>query len=261
MVKGAGSRVGHDPTPPTDLIQSVSRALRLLEVVGSAPRGLSPKVAARRCGLSLSTTYHLLRTLSYEGYLARLPCGDYTVGLAVAARFSDLMARLACPPDASPVLRHLAETTGHSAYLAHFDDGLFTIARMVEAPRSPPFEHLARGFEEGAHATALGKALLSTLPSRARRAYLATTGLRPFTRATVVDREALDQEIRAAVAARVFAETGQYRDDVSCLAVLVPSGEAGDPWALGVSARPEVLARDRAVLHGALDRAACDLGA
>ena len=71
---------------PTDLIQSVSRALRVLEQVTWADHPLPVKVIARQCGLNLSTAYHLVRTLSYEGYLERHPDGGYTVGPQLAKR-------------------------------------------------------------------------------------------------------------------------------------------------------------------------------
>ena len=60
---------------PADFVQSVGRAMLILEVVGRCP-GLPVKAIARRCSLNLSTTYHLVRTLAYEGYLVRLPDGS-----------------------------------------------------------------------------------------------------------------------------------------------------------------------------------------
>jgi DNA-binding IclR family transcriptional regulator len=68
---------------PRDFVQSVGRALRILEVV-SAGRAMTVKAIARRCGLNLSTTYHLVRTLAHEGYLTRLSDGTYVAGEAVA---------------------------------------------------------------------------------------------------------------------------------------------------------------------------------
>ena len=41
---------------PSDLIRSVSRALRVLEAVGRTPRGLTVKQIARRCELTVATT-------------------------------------------------------------------------------------------------------------------------------------------------------------------------------------------------------------
>src|SRR2546423_783368 len=64
---------------PTDLIQSVSRALRILEEVGDSPEGLNAKQIAHRCDIALPTTYHLVRTLTYEGQLSH--------EIAISARF------------------------------------------------------------------------------------------------------------------------------------------------------------------------------
>ncbi len=97
---------------PTDLIQSVSRALRVLEQVAQAERPLPVKVIARRCGLNLSTTYHLIRTLCYEGYLIRQADRTYALGSQLAERFHELVGSFQRPPSASAVLRHLAATGG-----------------------------------------------------------------------------------------------------------------------------------------------------
>ena len=83
---------------PTDLIQSVSRALRILEEVGDSPEGLNAKQIAHRCHIALPTTYHLVRTLTYEGYLVRRSNGQYGLGMEIASRFRDLLASMQRPP-------------------------------------------------------------------------------------------------------------------------------------------------------------------
>ncbi|MFI5763018.1 helix-turn-helix domain-containing protein [Streptomyces sp. NPDC051563] len=57
------------PTAPT-LIGSVQRALRLVEAM-YAEGGATAKRLARVTGIPLPTVYHLLRTLSHEGYVQR----------------------------------------------------------------------------------------------------------------------------------------------------------------------------------------------
>lgn len=246
--------------PPSDLIQSVSRALRVLEAVGASPQGCNAKTVAGRTGLHLSTVYHLLRTLDYEGYLCRTEKGDYRVGLEIADRFRELQARLARPPRVDAVLRTLAERTGHSAYLARFVDGRVAIAAVVEAPGSPHLEDLVPGFDEAAHATAVGKALLSTLPSTQLRALLQDAGLRPFTAATVRDLQALEHELVTAGQDDVFVEEGQFRGQVSCAATLVATGEAQEPWwAIALSASSLTFRRRGPLLRRALIVAGRDL--
>jgi len=90
---------------PADLIQSVSRALRILEEVARSPRPLPVKVIARRCRLNVSTAYHLTRTLCYEGYLVRQADGGYTIGSQVAARFHEVTGSLRRPPRARRACR------------------------------------------------------------------------------------------------------------------------------------------------------------
>lgn len=246
---------------PTDLIQSVSRALRVLEAVGGSPGGCNAKAVARRCDLNLSTAYHLLRTLAYEGYLVRDEVGDYHLGLEISDRFRDLCASLRRGPQAAPVLRHLAATTGHSGYLARFVDGRVAITCVVEAPGSPHLEDLIPGFDEAAHATALGKALLSTLPRLARAAVVGGP-MRPFTPRTVRDREELDAELDAARSGGLFVEEGQYRGAVSCAAALVATSDPADPWwAIAISAASTTFARRRTELIDALRLASSDLAA
>jgi DNA-binding IclR family transcriptional regulator len=246
---------GHDGEPG-DLIRSVSRALRIMEEVSRSPRPLPVKVIARRCQLHVSTCYHLARTLCYEGYLVRLPSGDYVAGAGVAEQFHELMNSLRRPPRARAVLRHLAGTTRHTAYLACISGQRLMIVDLAEGDRSPWLEDLQPGLETAAHATALGKALLATLPGRDRESLLTAHGMRPFTRNTVTERAAIETELAEVGPGDPVAEFGQYRDDVCCAGIAVPGAEPGAWWALGTSARGLDLP---AALLGELQCAAADL--
>ncbi|SEG91035.1 DNA-binding transcriptional regulator, IclR family [Nonomuraea solani] len=219
--------------PPSDLIRSVSRALRVLEVVARADRPLPVKVIARRCGLNLSTTYHLVRTLCYEGYLHRLPDGDHLLGSKVAERFHEMLDTFQRPPRASAVLRHLAEASGHTAYLAQLAEGRLIVVDVAEGPRSPWLEDLQAGLETAPHATALGKALLLSLPSPVRRGVLTEYGLRRFTPSTPASVEDLEEELSRLRPGQVVEEHGQFREEVACAGAIVP----GTQWAIGFSTR------------------------
>jgi DNA-binding IclR family transcriptional regulator len=219
---------------PVDLIRSVSRALRIIEEVSSSSRPLPVKVIARRCQINLSTAYHLVRTLCYEGYLVRLPDGGYVAGAEVAERFHDLMSSMSRPAEARTVLRNLADVTGHSAYLAGISGGRLVVVDVVEGARSPWLEDLQAGLETAAHATAVGKALLTTLPERARSRLLTEQGMRPFTPNTVTEPGQIEYELSALHPGDVVMEHGQYRDEVCCAGVAVRGHDGW--WALGSTA-------------------------
>src|SRR5262244_547204 len=121
---GSGGASVRDPlAEPSDLIRSVSRALRVLEAVGQNSRGLTVKQIARRCELTTATTYHLIRTLAYEGYVARREDGTYVVGLEVADRFRELVAAFQGPATVGEALRAASNGSGLSHYLGTFVGG------------------------------------------------------------------------------------------------------------------------------------------
>jgi DNA-binding IclR family transcriptional regulator len=82
-------------------------------------------------------------------------------------------------------------------------------------------EDLVPGFDEAAHATALGKALLATLSADQRWRFLKENGMRAFTSATLTSPEALDADLVAGDRRGMHIEIGQYRPGVACAAVLV----------------------------------------
>jgi len=215
---------------PNDLVQSVSRAFRVLEVVGAVRSPLTVKAIARRCQLNVSTTYHLVRTLAYEGYLVRHPDGRYVLGGAVAHRFRDLLTSFRQPPEVHEVLQHLSAATRRTAYLGRFVSGRILVTDLVEGPESPYLEDLEVGLNAAAHATVIGKALLAPLPRRERVRYLADQGMRPFTSRTTTDLDSLEAELTTVVWGAPVTEHGEFRDGVSCVGALVRRDCAEDPW-------------------------------
>jgi DNA-binding IclR family transcriptional regulator len=215
---------------PSDLVRSVSRAFRVLEEVGASSAPLTVKAIARRCQLNLSTAYHLVRTLVYEGYLRRGADGRYLLGSSVASRFHDLLTSLDRPREVHQVLRHLSEVTRRTAYLGRFVSGRIMITDLVEGPESPYLEDLEIGLDVAAHATVIGKVLLAALPRDRRAEYLAEQGMRRFTSRTTVDTDSLEAELAVIQAGRPVLEHGQFRDGVCCVGTLVPRDRADDAW-------------------------------
>ncbi len=245
---------------PSDLIQSVSRAMRVLEEVGQFPQGVSAKVLAARTGLHLSTTYHLLRTLWHEDYLTRLNNGDYALGLKFTDRFLDLAMSLSARVETSRVLDCLTEVTGLSSYVAAYLDGHIAITEVVQGEYSPAMEDLIPGFDDGAHATAVGKALLSQLDASTRRRYLDEHGMRRFTSRTRTERRELYTELRTARRTGFFTEVGEFKESMSCVAQLFRSGDGiENAYAIGLSGSSEHMEKDGEALHAMLVSASNDV--
>jgi DNA-binding IclR family transcriptional regulator len=125
------------------------------------------------------------------------------------------------PASVGEAMRQAVAGTGYSHYLGTFVGGQVVLASAAEGPQSPYLEDLVPGFDDGAHATALGKALLATLTPDQRLRYLKDWGMRPYTSATFTQPEALEADLSAGDRRGMQIEISQYRAGVGCAAVLV----------------------------------------
>jgi IclR family transcriptional regulator, acetate operon repressor len=230
--------VGAHPT----LIQSVQRALRLLEVISEHDGRARAKEIARVAGLPLGTTYHLLRTCAHEGWLQRLDDGSYVLGHRIdVVREHGTAARGVA--HARPALEWLRDELGGAVYLARYVDGEIVVAEIVDSARAPRID-LWVGIHDAAHATALGKCILGQLPDADRKDYLARHPLYDLTPRTVVDRRRLPLPSPGEVA----VDDGEYAVGVRCVAAAVTDG--GRVGSVGVVSMPSERAR-RTVLTAA----------
>jgi len=176
----------------TDIIGSVQRALRMTELLALYPSGLTAKQIGLELGLHLSTCYHLLNTLEYEGYIVKDPDSlrfrlSGKIGYTAFAQTTpaQLVKQLA------PHVKNLQETSGETAYLSIWDGQEIILANIVEAAQTVRVKSLIIGYTEGNHASALGKAILAHLPQAQVERYFAKRGLPAYTANTITDLAAL----------------------------------------------------------------------
>ncbi len=224
------------------LIQSVQRALRLLEVLAEHDGRARAKELARASGLPLATTYHLLRTCAHEGWLQRLDDGSYVLGhrIDVVREHGSAARGLA---HARPALEWLRDELVGAVYLASYVDGEIVVSEIVDSARAPRID-LWVGVHDAGHATALGKCILGQLPAADRDDYLARHPLHDLTPHTVVDR----RRLRLPAAGEVAVDDGEYAIGVYCLAAAVATTDG--LGAVAVVSAPSEAAR-RTVLAGA----------
>jgi len=246
-------------------VQSVDRALDLIEALVAAEGEVAITALATRTGLHVSTVHRLLATLLRRGYVRQNPeTSRYYAGAKLAtlsegrSRFGELRLR------ARPLLRSLTEATRETANLVVLDD---LQAVYIETMPSPQVVRLftAVGNRTPLHATGAGKALLANLPAIRRDALLERLDLRGYTARTIVDRAALRRSLDE-IRDRGFAiDDEEYDEGVRCVAVAVvgASGHeaaAGPVAALSISAPASRLTRQRCVeLAPVLRRTAVEL--
>ncbi|MEC4015784.1 IclR family transcriptional regulator [Streptomyces sp. H27-D2] len=213
-----GEAVAH----PT-LIGSVRRALRLLEAVGSHAGGAPAKQLARETGIPLPTTYHLLRTLTHEGYLHRrggvFVFGESAEFLGTAGARQRRRAQL------GDVLAEASKALGAAVYFAVYRDGEIEVVAVADTPDHPAVAEWV-DFRATGHAHAIGKCLLGQLDEQARRDHFARYPVHALTPYSVADERELMLRLDAARAGQVVYERQEYVLGTVCAAVPISVGSA-----------------------------------
>jgi IclR family acetate operon transcriptional repressor len=126
-------------------VQSLSRALKLLNVLSHHPHGLTVTGAARLVGLPPSTAHRLLTTLQSERFvrfeggagLWQIGVQAFRIGAAFTAHDLVVLAR--------PYLMRLAAATGDTVSLTIADQGELVVLDEVEAQRGGVIVNEAAG--------------------------------------------------------------------------------------------------------------------
>ena len=210
-------------------VQSVHRALDVLEALAAAGGTASLGDLAAACGLPAPTLHRLAGTLADRGYLRRLPDRRYSLGSRLVPLGADALALLG--GRALPVLRGLAELTGESANLAVLTQG------CAEYVAQAPGRHTMRTFTEvgnrvALHCTGVGKALLAAVPPAQASRLIGAVPLAALTAGTITDPAALHAEIALTRTRGYALDEGEMEAGVRCVAVGLPGAA---PMAISVS--------------------------
>ena len=242
-------------------VQSVDRALDLLEALVAADGEVAITALAGRTGLHVSTVHRLLATLLRRGYVRQNPDTSRYFAGAKLATLAELRLR------ARPLLRSLTESTRETANLVVLDD---MQAVYIETVPSPQVVRLftSIGNRTPLHATGAGKVLLANLATARRDVLIERLDLRGYTPRTITDRAVLRRALDDVREKGYAIDDEEYDEGVRCVAVAVAgavgSGReatSGAPVAaLSISAPASRLSRQRcAELAPVLRRTAAEL--
>ena len=238
-------------------LQSVTRAMRLLELVAAHRDGVSARQAAEQLEMALPSVYHLLATLTSSGYLMHLAQDHrYVLGYRVRLLEQGLVRQLTVPPLVAAAIRQVHKDADAAAYYAVYRSVDVVVAHVVDSQRRPRVQVLDVGFHEATHATAFGKVMLAAMEPTRRSEYLAAAGLRAITTRTITDRAELETHLTQVRESSIALEIGEFQDGLSCLASPVRSSAGVVVGSVAISLPSAEFTQrrglvERAVRHGA----------
>jgi DNA-binding IclR family transcriptional regulator len=212
-------------------VKSADRTIDLLEVLAEASERLTLTQLQHRLGIPKSSLHGLLITLVARGWVDE-GGGGYGIGLRALRTGAAYLDRDRVVRAAGPVLAALQRRLDETIHLARLDGPSVVYLASRESPHH--LRVISRiGRRLPAHATALGKALLSTRDQASADALLPGT-LPALTPGTLTDRERLWADL-AETRERGWAyESGENTPGLCCFAVAIPNSHPAD-YALSCS--------------------------
>lgn len=177
-------------------VQSVARALDLLEAFPKYGPEIGLSRMAALINLNKATAYRLLTTLEERGYVERSPEDrKYRLGVRAFELGAYFQNQLEVRRDALPHLQAIVEASGEAAFLCVREGDEALCVERVEAEHQVNIFALRVGGKQPLHCGGAPRALLVGMTDIELQAFAARTGLPALTSYTLTTLDRLFQDV------------------------------------------------------------------
>ncbi len=217
-----------EPTPQASVdtgstvIQSVDRALAILELIAAAGGVETLNNISSISGLNISTCHHLISTLSRRKYVVRAAGrGAYALGPQIQMLASAFNADADLLRRAEPWIEKINEVTGETVHLATLQgDDLVTLVKR-DARHAVRVDSGMLGKSDASHATATGKAILAWLDEAEVNRILQAKGMKAYTPKTITNPIMLFEELRSIRKVGYSMDREEFQPHVVCVGAAI----------------------------------------
>jgi IclR family transcriptional regulator, acetate operon repressor len=216
--------------------KSAQRALDVLVLLSRRLRPLPTMVIARELGIPKSSTHHLMNTMRDRGFVTYFEADHaWGLGTIVFDIGSSYLRSAPLQRLGRPILEQLTDSLGETTHLAmlHGADVVY-IDKELAGPHAPQLITEV-GLRLPAHLTAVGRAILGSLPGAQVRAIFAHQALVRRTHHGPRSLKNLLGELGEVRAAGYAVEHEMVTPGISCVAAPIFSSEGMPVAALGVT--------------------------
>ena len=219
----------------SETVQSVVRALTLLDALGDSRGEVGVAELSKRVGLHVSTAHRILATLVARGYGRQNPdTGRYALGAKAFHLAESYLGQMDLRHMVRPVLERLGQETGETANLVILDGREALYLDKVESPQSLRiFSRIGR--RAPLYCTAAGKVLLAWRPNAEQSALLGRSPLGRLTKRTIISLSQLRQELERVREQGYGLDLEECEDGASCIAAPVRNAKDETVAAVGIS--------------------------
>ncbi|WEK03392.1 MAG: IclR family transcriptional regulator C-terminal domain-containing protein [Candidatus Devosia phytovorans] len=233
-------------------VQSVDRAMLIMETLSEAEGGLRLTDLARRTKLSLTTVHRLLTTLEQRQFVQFLPSDNlWHIGLHTFSIGNAFVRDRSFVAPAQPFLRRLRDLTRETANLGIVDNGEIVLVDQLKSREIT--RSISRvGGRTPMTASGMGKSVLATYSGAEVSTFLTRYGMRRVTAKTLTCRDALATQLERIRTSGYAVDDEEYMPGLRCVAAPVYDLHSDVVCALSISGLPSRLVGDRLPALGQL---------
>ncbi|MEK4566756.1 IclR family transcriptional regulator [Alkalihalobacillus sp. FSL R5-0424] len=199
-------------------VQSVTRALSILNVLAEHPNGIKITTLATELGLSKATVHRLLATLISSNYVRQDPETErYKIGYQIVTLATHFLNHFDLIEVSKPHLTKLSAEINETVHLCIEDQGQALYIDKIESTQ--PIAMYSRiGTRAPMYCTAVGKVLLSGMNSLECDQVINKTPLKKITSQTIDSIATLKEEIELVKKQKFAIDEQEITEGVRCLA-------------------------------------------
>lgn len=202
-----------------DLVQSVDRAISILEALAKEKNGCGVTELSNATGLHKTTVFRLLSTLMSRGYVEKdLNSDHYRLGIRILLLGSAILDRMDLRNVAKPYIQALANKTKEVVHIAILDEG-----EAVYIDKEESTDHSIRMYSQigkrgPLHCTGVGKILLAWLSDTEVEKIIEQKGMFRYTKNTITNLQQLKEEL-ASIRERGYGfDELEHEEGIRCVA-------------------------------------------
>lgn len=216
-------------------IQSVARALQILDCFTGPVTELGITELSHAMGLGKSTIYGLVNTLLTLGYLEQNPENKrYRLGLKLFELGSIVQQRMDIREIARPYLKTLSEQFNMTVHMGLYRDCEVIYIDKMDSPNTRII-YSQVGKRAPMHCTGIGKAVLSHLKQDDREYILKNMQWEAFTKNTITDRDKLIDELNLIRTRGYAVDNEEVELGLRCVAVPIFNDQGCPVAAISIS--------------------------
>ncbi|MFC0227960.1 IclR family transcriptional regulator [Serratia aquatilis] len=217
------------------IIQSIERALKILDLFNEQTTELKITEISKLMGLSKSTLHSILKTLQLHGYIDQNRENEkYRLGMKLVERGYFVVASMDIRQKAKGWLTDLSLKTGQTTHLGILEGGEGVYIEKIEGKQAAiAYSRIGRRLP--IHSTAMGKVLIAWLNDAERDSLLLDYDYTLYTQATLQSRAALLETLVQVRQQHYAIDNEENEPGVRCVAVPVWDHEGKVIAALSLS--------------------------